>query len=570
MKLSDYIVSFLKKKGVTEVYGYPGGMVTHLMDSLSKSGAIRTHLNYHEQASAFCVVGHAQVKHTPSVAFATSGPGATNLITGICDAWFDSIPAVFITGQVNAYEGKGTLNVRQLGFQETDVVSMVRGVTKYAVYVENPEQIRFELEKAFHLACSKRPGPVLLDIPMNVFRAEIDAEHLPGFEPEADGMLEMEREAAAEIIKRLQSASRPLVIAGSGIRQSAMQAEFEGFINKAQVPVVTSMPAVDVLPDDNPYKFGFIGAYGKRSANMLVDKADLIVTLGTRLDKRQTGNDLKNFAVQAQIIRVDVDAAELEHAVKQNELSFCCDLKELCPILQREAVRLHTDRWLEICTEIRKVADLHDDTPQTAWLRRFSQIIPEDIHVITTDVGQNQVWAAQAMSLRKGQRLLFSSGHGAMGYSLPAAIGACCALREKVVSLNGDGGIQMNIQELQTIARERLSVKIVVLNNASLGMIRHFQEMYFSSNYMMTVENQGYAAPDFAAVARAYGIPGVKVSLEDDPGRLRDLLDAQGPALIEVDVGNVTYVKPKSVYNLPLSRQTPFIDEDIQKYLMEL
>ena len=280
MKASDYIVEFIKDQGVTDVFGYPGGMVTHLMDSLSKS-SVRSHVTYHEQGAAFAACGYAQTTGKVGVAYATSGPGATNLITGICNAYFDSIPTVFITGQVNTFEYKGDLGVRQRGFQETDIVSMVKPVTKHAVRITDAYKLRFHLEQAFRIAQEGRKGPVLLDIPMDIFRAEIDPSALAGFESETE-YVENDFSVLADAIA---ASSRPVILAGSGIKTAGATGLLGKVSSRLNIPVITTMLAVDVSEDS----YGFIGAYGSRTANFIAAKSDLVIALGARLDVRQVG-----------------------------------------------------------------------------------------------------------------------------------------------------------------------------------------------------------------------------------------------------------------------------------------
>ncbi|MEF9970147.1 MAG: thiamine pyrophosphate-binding protein [Ruthenibacterium sp.] len=569
MKISDYIVQFLEQKNITDVFGYPGGMVTHLMDSLHQSQKIHTHINLHEQASAFCATAYGQLKKQPTMAFATSGPGATNLITGICDAWFDSAPAIFITGQVNTYEGKGTLSVRQKGFQETDIVAIVSSVTKFAKQICTAEEIPAALETAYTIACSGRPGPVLLDIPMNVFRGEI-AVNSAMAEEKAVEARSVPQDGLHHLLALLQAAKRPLIIAGCGIHQADAEIAFRAFVEKSGIPVVTSMPAVDLLPAEHPCRFGFIGAYGQRSANILVEKSDCILTLGARLDNRQTGNDVTHFATHAKLIRVDVDAGELENCVKKDALNLCCDLKNLLQALQKEPFDAKKqDAWRTVCSEIREKANCGDTSAQLAFVAALSRWIASDA-VITTDVGQNQVWVAQAFAVKDGQRILFSAGHGAMGYSLPAAIGACCVTHKPVYCFTGDGGLQMNLQELELIRREQLPVKIIVFNNHSLGMIRHFQELYFDSHFSMTTANSGYSCPDFTAIAQAYQIAALRCESVENNDALRVLLQNDKPCLVELFTGDITYVTPKSVYNKPLSQQEPPMDAALFNELMSL
>lgn len=563
MKASEYIVEFLIEKGITDIFGYPGGMVTQFMESLSKhADRICSHVTYHEQGAAFAACGYAQTSGKPGVAYATSGPGATNLITGICNAYFDSIPVLFITGQVNAYEAKGPYSVRQRGFQETDIVSIVKPVTKYAVYVENAESLQKELQKAYSISTTGRRGPVLIDIPMNVFRAEIH--------PSADiGAVEKnddpDVEAAAVLLsKALHDASAPVFILGGGIKSDGKEERTRSAVNRLGIPVISSMIAFDVMKADPNY-YGFIGAYGSRAANFIAAKADLVITIGTRLDVRQVGVNRSRFAPDAAMIRCDIDAGELEYRVHENETQLCIPIETVCAALERiETKDFHS--WVSVCNRIRDLLSGIDDNKISSMIRKISEQIPDDT-VITTDVGQNQVWVAQSFKLKPHQKVLFSGGHGAMGYSLPAAIGAYYGSGKKpVCCITGDGGMQMNIQELQFIAREQIPVKVIVLNNNALGMIRHFQEMYYASNYFQTKPEGGYTAPNFTDIAHAYGINSRRIEMEQDV----TFQWSGGAELVEVMIREDTYVTPKLEFGKPNQDQEPLIDRALYEKIMGL
>lgn len=566
VKVSDYIVDFFIQKGVTDAFGYPGGMVTHLMESFSKKEQhIKAHVNYHEQASAFCACGYAQISGIPGVAYATSGPGATNLITGICDAYFDSIPAIFITGQVNTFESKKGLGVRQKGFQETDIVSMVKEVTKYCCYVENENAIQKELEKAWYIANEGRKGPVLLDIPMNVFRAIVETEDLECFEPDA------KREECVEweqIIGLLEKAKRPVMLLGAGTKTEHIRKQLKTFLQKYPIPTVTSMPAFDVLESTEPLNYGFVGAYGDRTANFIVAKCDLLLAIGTRMDVRQIGAQKENFAPNAKLIRVEIDEGELSNSIKDNEIQVKKDAGYFIDeLICHNPHNPNLFSWTSVCNSIRTELQGLDDRTPNAIIRSMSRAIPSDV-IITTDVGQNQVWVAQSFETKSGQKVLFSGGHGAMGYSLPAAIGAYYAGNKNVISFNGDGGIQMNIQELQFVSRENIPVTIVILNNKALGMIRHFQEMYFDSNYYQTVVSGGYDTPDFEKIAGAYGLKYTRVETVEDVSKVD--WQAKFPQIVEAMINEKTYVFPKLEFGKPNQDQEPLIDRELYARLMEL
>ncbi|WP_026669537.1 thiamine pyrophosphate-binding protein [Butyrivibrio sp. AE3006] len=571
MKVSDYIVDYLIEKGIKDVFGYPGGMVTHLMESFSKrADRIEAHVSYHEQGAAFAACGYAQESGNVGVAYATSGPGATNLITGICDAYFDSIPTLFITGQVNSNELKGELGVRQRGFQETDIVSMVSGVTKYAKQIQDANQIKYELDYAFHIAMCGRRGPVLLDIPMNIFRSEINEDELEGFSIDEQVV---KSDSVDQIIEALDNAKAPVILIGNGVKTSDMTDHISEIVNEIGAPIVTSMIAFDAITDSR-YNYGFIGAYGSRVANFLVAKSDLVISFGSRLDIRQVGKTRKNFAPNAKIIRVDIDTGELEYSVHEDEIQVTADLKHLIPeirsALKSRDYKKRFDGWIKIADEIKMELLGIDDRLPNKLIEAISRHIPDNTS-ITTDVGQNQVWVAQSFELKTNQKVFFSGGHGAMGYALPAAIGSCIAKSGKVFCFTGDGGLQMNVQELMVVAREKLPVKIFLMNNQALGMIRHFQEMYFNSNYFQTVPDGGFVSPNFEFIAKAYGIKYCQVSSLEDVEKIpKSIFEDNQPAFVDVRISEDTYVFPKLEFGKPNQDQEPLLDRALYNKIMDM
>lgn len=563
-KVSDYIVEFLISKQVTDVFGYPGGMVTHLIDSFSKyEKFISNHINYHEQASSFSACGYAQAKCDVGVAYATSGPGATNLITGICNAYFDSIPTIFITGQVNTQEANAGGKCRQKGFQETDIISIVSKITKYCKYIDNPNDIKYYLEKAYYMANTGRKGPVLLDIPMNILRSEIDTTKLKGYSEEIiirDIKLD-------KLYKMLKKSKRPCILAGNGIKISDSVENFKELTIQMNIPVVTSMLSVDILKKEDPLNFGFIGAYGDRTANFIIAKSDLIISFGSRMGIRQIGSKIESFAPDAKLIRIDIDNNELNNTIKKDQLSINADVKIVIEkLLNMEFQYNDNSEWIKTCNIIKSSLSVYDDTRINKLINRISMFVPDN-RVITTDVGQNQVWIAQSFNFKENQKVLFSGGHGAMGYSLPAAIGAYYATKLPVVCFSGDGGIQMNIQELQFIKENRIPIIIIIFNNHALGMIRHFQEMYFNGNYSKTIDGNGYSAPNFKLLAKAYDIEYKKINYNT---RITSEIIGNNSKIIEIDINEDTYVYPKLEFGKPNQDQEPLIDRELYQKLMKL
>jgi len=560
VKASDFIAAFLAEQGVTTVYEMTGGMITHLLDSLHHRDDVEIVSVHHEQAAAFAAEGGARMTGVPGVALATSGPGATNLITGIGSCYFDSVPAVFITGQVNTNELRGGSGVRQAGFQETDIVAVASPLTKAAWQITSAGDIPEMLSAAFRLALEGRPGPVLLDIPMDVQRQEIDA--VPGPVKRAPREAPQDIDAVLDQIAR---AERPLVLVGGGVRSSGATAAVREFAELLSLPVACTLMGVDVLPYDHPLHVGLIGTYGNRWANLALRDADCVLVLGARLDVRQTGADTAAFSAGKTLLRVDVDASQLAWRVRA-DINVQADVGAFAlTALERARVREWPDwsAWRETTTTYRL------EWPDVGELEGVAGINPAQVmHALSArgegasafvaDVGQNQMWAAQSLRLRDGQRFLTSGGMGAMGFALPAAIGAALAAPGKpVVVISGDGGAQVNIQELETIARLKLPVKIVVLNNDCLGMVRQFQDELFESRYQSTV--WGYGAPDFVAVSNAYGMVARRVRTELELDEALDWLmsEQSAPALLEVKIDTGTCVRPKVSFGNPVFVMDP-------------
>ena len=571
MKLSDYIVKFLKDNGITAVFGYQGGAITHFVDSIYKAEGIRFISTYHEQAAAFAAEGYARVTGNIGAATATSGPGATNLITGIGSAFFDSIPCLYITGQVNTYEYKRSSYIRQEGFQETDIVSIVKPITKYSAMITEAEKIKYYLEKALYAAKSGRPGPVLLDLPMNIQRAEVNPDELTGFysteEYKKQIKAHMNKEDIDKLIDLMKESNRPVILAGGGIRLANASRELEKLIELTGIPVVTTLMGIDCINHENKYHIGFMGAYGNRYSNLAVANCDLLIVLGSRLISRQTSTIIDSFAREAKIVHIDVDKNELNIKVKE-DLSVECDLKlfinRLNQCLRKSNHKFDFSSWIDRVTNYKNIYPSYPTQKSINQLdpNEFMNIISEMLNensIICLDIGQNQIWASQSLKLKKNQRLLNAGGMGAMGFALPAAIGAWAARPNlKIIAIAGDGGIQMNIQELQTVAREKIPVKIIVMNNKALGMIRHFQEMYFDANYYGTIE--GYAAPDFIKISEAYGIKALKITDENQLVELKEKLNDDESYFIEVELKNMTYVIPKLGMGRPIEDQEPLLD----------
>ncbi len=546
MKVTDYIVEFLQKKGIHDFFGYQGTMIAHLVDSIEKNPNTRSHSSYHEQGAAFAACGYAQAKEACACAYATSGPGAANLLSGIADAYFDSLPVVFLTGQLNTYEYSGIQGLRQQGFQELDIVSMAKPITKYAVQIREPQQIVEELNKAYDIANTGRKGPVLIDLPMNIQRGEISdpVYHMEDLPDRGQNLDESAKEAAKCIWKALDQAKRPVILLGHGVSDRSVRDCLFALADKWKIPVITSVLEKSVLSWENPLNFGCIGgAYGHRYANMIANaKSDLLICLGISLCTRQIGTKVHEFAKNAKIIRVDIDSYNLQRDIHENganERKLCADAMEVVKELWKYRESAYDFReWLSVCTDIRSSLQAVDDaTPERYPNRMIADLSDSlaDTSAVAVDVGQHMVWSYQSFRNRNGQKLLFSGGHGAMGYALPAAIGAYYATGKPVACICGDGAFQMNIQELEWVNRERIPITMIVMNNHALGMIRHLQRDYFEQVYVDTAEGSGFSSCHFAEVAKAYGISSLSMEADEVKEKAKAFLkETDAPKLLEI------------------------------------
>lgn len=563
MKVSDWIAKYLADRGIDRVFEMIGGMTTHLIDSIYCEGRSETITVHHEQAGAIAACGWAQVKGLPGVALATSGPGAVNLLTGVGTCYFDSIPAIFITGQVNRNELSTGSSMRQLGFQETDIVSMAKAVTKGAVQVKAPEDVPGIMEWAFKTAMEGHPGPVLIDIPMDVQRGEILLDNMPGTY-DAVPLMEIGKEAIDGFIRSLSDAlgksKRPLILVGNGVVRSGCSGDLSSVIERWGIPVVYSLMGKGAL-SGGPV-VGMIGTYGNRWANYALSKCDLLLVLGSRLDIRQTGADVERFCRGKEIFQIEVDPGELGGRVPTT-CSLLADLRSVVPYLMKMDLSWPSlSNWMK---EIEALRVSWDDTEELGdvpginpnwFMRKLGRNSPLASGFVT-DVGAHQMWAAQSLET-DGRFFMSSGGMGAMGYSLPAAMGASMAMgNSPVVVIVGDGGIQCNLQELQTVVRNGLPLKIIVMDNRSLGMVRQFQEAYFEGRYPGTV--WGYDSPDFVSIAKAYGIQARSISdSEEVLEALRWLWDDPSvPSLLVVSIPPEVGIAPKMAFGRGLDEMDP-------------
>lgn len=566
MKASDYIAETLAVRKVPAVFELIGGMITHMVDSIHVCGKTPLISMRHEQGAAFAAEAAGRILgDTPGVAMATSGPGATNLLTGIGSCFFDSSPAVFITGQVNRHEQKGDRAIRQLGFQETDIASMAAPITKQVFSVNNAEELPQVLDDAFRVATSGRRGPVLIDIPMDVQRDQVTEPVRPL--PQAHTPSTLDSAFAKDALKAVLKSSKPLILAGGGIRSGLALSAFRRFAELASIPVVHSLMAVDILASADPLNAGMIGSYGNRWSNLALNDCDCLIVLGSRLDVRQTGSDTAGFKGTRPIFHVDIESGEINNRV----VDCYATVSDLTPAIETLA-SVFEGHGPQIANQIepwnREIAELRVKWPDTeelhgpginpnSFMHQLSAAMPAT-GAYVVDVGQHQMWAAQSLELSTTQRFLTSGGMGSMGFALPASIGAAVCLKgQPVVMIAGDGGFQCNIQELQTVAHLGLPIKMVIINNKCHGMVRQFQESYFHARYQSTV--WGYSAPDFSRVASAYGIDSRTIA---DPADMHQALDwfsteHNTPSLLQVMIDPAANAYPKLAFGRGMSSMEP-------------
>lgn len=533
IKGAEIAIKTLEKLGVDIVFAYPGGAAIEFHQAL-KDSPIRVILPRDEQGGAFAADGYARATGKTGVCMATSGPGATNLLTGIADAYMDSIPMVIITGQVAAsFIGKNA-------FQETDIIGMTRPIVKHSYLVLTPEDIVPSIVNAFHLANTGRPGPVLIDIPKNVQQAKIPFV----FDPQPTLKTysipgRVSRDQIEEIRAAIAKSERPCIYAGGGIIAAGAAKELTEFAEKYDIPVVTTLMGVGAIPEDHPLSLKWLGMHGTYYANYAANESDLLLAFGARFDDRVTGS-VESFARDAKIVHVDIDQSEINKNVHA-DIGVVADIREVLIELNKEPVRKERPVWK---TAIRMWRNQHP----LSYRKEPGVLKPQSVieticrmtngeAVIVPGVGQHQMWAAQFYTFRYPRQLLTSGGLGSMGFGLPAAMGAKLAMPEKtVINIDGDGSFQMNIQELGTLFAEDIPVKMVILNNQHLGMVAQWEDRFYGSrrgNTDLTIANQR-PYPDFVTIAKGYEIPGREVWKEEElEDAVREMLEAKGPFLLD-------------------------------------
>ncbi|MBJ9539641.1 acetolactate synthase 2 catalytic subunit [Citrobacter braakii] len=532
MNGAQWVVHALRAQGVQTVFGYPGGAIMPVYDALY-DGGVEHLLCRHEQGAAMAAIGYARATGKTGVCIATSGPGATNLITGLADALLDSVPVVAITGQVaSPFIGTDA-------FQEVDVLGMSLSCTKHSFLVQSLEELPRIMAEAFAVANSGRPGPVLVDIPKDI---QLASGTLEPYFTTVENVETFPHADVEQARKMLAQAQKPILYVGGGVGMAQAVPALREFIAITQMPVACTLKGLGAVDADYPYYLGMLGMHGTKAANFAVQECDLLIAVGARFDDRVTGK-LNTFAPNASVIHMDIDPAEM-NKLRQAHVALQGDLNSLLPALQQ---LMKIDEWRQHSAELRAEHTWRYDHPGEAiyaplLLKQLSDCKPAD-SVVTTDVGQHQMWSAQHMIYTRPENFITSSGLGTMGFGLPAAVGAQVARpNDTVICISGDGSFMMNVQELGTVKRKQLPLKIVLLDNQRLGMVRQWQQLFFQERYSETTLTDN---PDFLMLARAFGIPGQHITRKDQvEAALDTMLNSEGPYLLHVSIDELENVWP--------------------------
>lgn len=582
MKLSDYVIQFLAEKRVTHFFGMSGGAAVHLFDSIAKNPATNYICVQHEQSAATAADGYARTTGKLGVAVTTSGPGATNLITGVCSSYYDSIPTLMLTGQVATHRLKGNLKVRQIGFQETDVISIYQTITKYAYQLQDPHSIRYHLEKAYYLAFEGRPGPVLLDIPDDLQRCEVNPASIRSFSAEP---IFVEKNfscstAIKELLEELAQAKRPILVLGAGLKTPPIpQKEIIEFVEKLNIPVLLTWGAIDLLPALHPLRVGPFGVYGPRPGNFAIQNSDYILCIGSRLSQNLTGGILNSFAREATITMVDVDEAEMEkfegrgiHIARKIVSSAQDFIRNITNNDQCLCMKKHSG-WLEKIADWKKLFSLSTMSPKPEhlpcidayeFIEKLTKIV-SDNELIFVDTGGNLTWTCNGWKPKKNQKIHSAWNNTPMGYSLPAAIGASFGNRSTPITcIIGDGGLMICLSELSTIVYHKLPIRIFLFNNHGHGIQKQTLETWLEGRYAGVHPESGLAFPNFVAIAKAFNLPTITINKKElVKQQLREIYESPGPIFINVEINPDQKLYPVLKFGASLENQLPSIEASI-------
>lgn len=600
-RLADYVADFLVEHGVTDAFSVVGGGAMHLNDALGHKDGLKVTYNHHEQACAIAAEAYARLDNKIAAVCVTTGPGGTNALTGVVGGWLDSIPMFIISGQVRydttaRYALQYTETpLRAMGDQEYDIVKSVEPMTKYATMIEDPKQIRYALEKAWHLATTGRPGPVWIDIPVNFQGGYIETEELEGYDPAEDDVLlppPVDESIIEKVLEKIANAKRPVLHAGYGIRLSGGYEAFRRVADKLNIPVVTYWNAIDLIEDEHPLYVGRAGNMGDRPGNWAIQNADLVVAIGTRISIRQVGYNWKTWARAAEVIMVDIDQAELKKPTLHVEMPVWADAKDFLEKMDKaiEKTPVHTGgEWLAACQSWKKNYPVvqpkqWEENGSTAnvyaFVKYMSSRLPENSLTAVSN-GACCVVGHQTYEIKKGSRFANNSAIASMGYGLPAAIGTCIGgNRRETICLEGDGSIMMNLQELQTILTNKLPIKIFLINNSGYHSIRITQSNLFSEHSKIGIgeESGDLSFPDFKKLSEAFGYPYYSARSNKEMKEVVDqVLSLDGPVFCEIFTDTEQRWEPKSstkrledgtLVSPPLEDLAPFLPREELKEIM--
>lgn len=580
MKLSDYVIEFMAQRGTTHVFGMSGGAAVHLFDSASKHPHIDYVCSQHEQSAAMSADGYARVSGKMGVAITTSGPGATNLLTGTCCSFFDSIPTLMITGQVSTHRLKRKHKIRQLGFQETDVLSIFKSVTKFATQLERADDIRRSLEEAWYWAFEGRPGSVLIDLPDDLQRAEVKPDEMLGFTPPAltENLIDFDI-----IIERLNSlitqSLRPVIILGGGLSTPRIDGDLGKLLNMLDIPVLQTWAGIDLLEYDHPLRVGPFGVYGPRVGNFTVQNSDLLICLGTRLSQNVTGGLLETFARNARIVMIDADSGELDKFDGRGINVYLRVKAKLQEFVTRwvqtisHPLKINIQSWNDQIVHWQK--SLPNETQSNEqgatqkikpydFVKKLSNFIAKN-EVVFADTGGNLTWTCNGIEIKDGQRLISAWNNTPMGYSLPAAIGASVLDKQRPVTcIIGDGGLMICLAELATLPHYSLPIKVIVFDNQGHAIQKQTLETWLNGNYVAVDPSSGLSFPPIAATARAMGLSVIEINTADEIiPRLSDVYSMDGPILCNVKIDPEQRLFPVLKFGSALEDQLPVLGPGI-------
>ena len=583
-KVSDVVAEVLIEEKVSHVFAISGGASLHLIHSLADNKNIQYICNHNEQACAMAADGYSRVSGKTGVAVTTSGPGATNLITGICCSYYDSIPSLFITGQVSTMRMKGDTGVRQIGFQETPIVDIAEEITKYAYTIVDPEEIKYQLQKALHIAKSGRPGPVLIDIPDDLQRQLVDPLKLKNFQAPAAQEIPHLKNSLQDTIDSIMNSKRPILIAGWGVHLSDTEAELLKFAESFNIPIALTWGAADLIPFDHDLYVGTFGTHGNRHANFAVQNADLIISLGSRLDTKSTGSPVNTFAREAKKIMIDIDINEL-NKFQYFDLKFDqlihCDLKDFFNNISKLEPSKDTSNNLEWLKQINKWKHQFisfDDTKGIATTQvnpyNFVDSISNNLkgnEQIFIDTGCSIAWFMQSLRVKDKVRVFHDFNNTAMGWALPAAIGGYYANlkhQSPIIAIVGDGSFMMTSYELATVMHHNIPIKIFIMNNQGYSMIQQTQDQWLDSNYHASSEEGGLSFPNYKKLASTYNIKYFELNSEKDFSLIDEIMNDGNPLICNVCIDKDFRVIPQVKFGKPNEDMGPLLPREMFKESM--